>query len=87
MTIFTNIFKKIKIFWYALFFGFKGVDKSFAVQAGREVRIIVKPDQISDSEAMFMAKEIASKIENEMQYPGQIKVNVIRESRYTETAK
>ncbi len=67
--------------------GFKGVDKSFAVQAGREVRIIVKPDQISDSEAMFMAKEIASKIENEMQYPGQIKVNVIRESRYTETAK
>jgi len=67
--------------------GFKGVDKSFAVQAGREVRIIVKPDQISDSEAMFMAKEIANKIENEMQYPGQIKVNVIRESRYTETAK
>ncbi len=67
--------------------GFKGVDKSYAVQAGREVRIIVKPDQISDSEAMFMAKEIAAKIENEMQYPGQIKVNVIRESRYTETAK
>ena len=66
---------------------FKGVDKSFAVQAGREVRIIVKPDQISDSEAMFMAKEIAGKIENEMQYPGQIKVNVIRESRFTETAK
>ena len=67
--------------------GFKGVEKSFAVQAGREVRIIVKPEQISDSEAMFMAKEIASKIENEMQYPGQIKVNVIRESRFTETAK
>ncbi len=67
--------------------GFKGVDKSFAVQAGREVRIIVKPDQISDSEAMFMAKEIAQKIENEMQYPGQIKVNVIRESRFSETAK
>jgi len=67
--------------------GFKGVDKSFAVQAGREVRIIVKPEQISDSEAMFMAKEIATKIENEMQYPGQIKVNVIRESRFTETAK
>lgn len=66
---------------------FKGVDKSFAVQAGREVRIIVKPDQITDSEAMFMAKEIAAKIENEMQYPGQIKVNVIRESRFTETAK
>jgi len=67
--------------------GFKGVDKSFAVQAGREVRIIVKPDQISDSDAMFMAKEIATKIESEMQYPGQIKVNVIRESRFTETAK
>ena len=67
--------------------GFKGVDKSYAVQAGREVRIIVKPQEISDSEAMFMAKEIAAKIENEMQYPGQIKVNVIRESRYSETAK
>ncbi len=67
--------------------GFEGVDKSYAVQAGREVRIIVKPEQISDSQAMFMAKEIAAKIENEMQYPGQIKVNVIRESRYTETAK
>lgn len=67
--------------------GFKGVEKSFAVQAGREVRIIVKPEQISDSEAMFMAKDIAAKIENEMQYPGQIKVNVIRESRFTETAK
>ena len=67
--------------------GFNGVDKSYAVQAGREVRIIVKPEQISDSQAMFMAKEIATKIENEMQYPGQIKVNVIRESRYTETAK
>ena len=67
--------------------GFKGVDKSFADQAGRAVRIIVKPDQISDSEAMFMAKDIAAKIEAEMQYPGQIKVNVIRESRFTETAK
>ena len=67
--------------------GFKGVEKSFAVQAGREVRIIVKPEQISDSEAMFMAKDIAAKIENEMQYPGQIKVNVIRESRFNEVAK
>ncbi len=66
---------------------FKGVEKSFAVQAGREVRIIVKPEEISDSQAMFMAKEIASKIENEMQYPGHIKVNVIRESRFVETAK
>ena len=67
--------------------GFKGVDKAYAVQAGREVRIIVKPDQINDNEAMFLAKDIAKKIEDEMQYPGQIKVNVIRESRYTETAK
>lgn len=66
---------------------FKGVDKAFAVQAGREVRIIVKPDQISDNDAMFLAKEIAKRIEDEMQYPGQIKVNVIRENRFTETAK
>jgi len=67
--------------------GFKGVEKSFAVQAGREVRIIVKPEQISDEDAMFMAKDIAKKIEDQMEYPGQIKVNVIRESRFTETAK
>ena len=67
--------------------GFKGVEKSFAVQAGREVRIIVKPEQISDSEAMFMAKDIAAKIENEMQYPGTIKVTVIRETRVQEEAK
>ena len=66
---------------------FDGVDKSFAVQAGREVRIIVKPSEVSDEQAMFMAKDIASKIENEMQYPGQIKVNVIRENRFVETAK
>ena len=66
---------------------FKGVEKSFAVQAGREVRIIVKPEQISDEDAMFMAKDIAKKIEDQMEYPGQIKVNVIRESRFVETAK
>ncbi len=66
---------------------FKGVDKAFAVQAGREVRIIVKPQEISDNDAMFLSKEIAKKIEDEMQYPGHIKVNVIRESRFTETAK
>ncbi|MBQ9786132.1 MAG: ribonuclease Y [Clostridia bacterium] len=66
---------------------FDGVDKSYAVQAGREVRIIVKPEKISDEQAMFMAKDIAKKIEDQMEYPGQIKVNVIRESRYTETAK
>lgn len=66
---------------------FKGVDKSYAVQAGREVRIIVKPDEVSDDLAVFMAKDIAKKIEDEMEYPGQIKVNVIRECRFTETAK
>lgn len=66
---------------------FKGVEKSYAVQAGREVRIIVKPNEISDNDAMFLAKDIAKKIEDEMQYPGQIKVNVIRESRFVETAK
>lgn len=66
---------------------FKGVDKAYAVQAGREVRIIVKPDEISDNDAMFLAKDIAKRIEDEMQYPGQIKVNVIRESRFSETAK
>ncbi|MDD4110475.1 MAG: ribonuclease Y [Clostridia bacterium] len=66
---------------------FKGVEKSFAVQAGREVRIIVKPEEISDDMAVFLAKDIAKKIEEEMEYPGQIKVNVIRESRFIETAK
>ena len=66
---------------------FKGVDKTYAIQAGREVRIIVKPDEVSDDMAVFLAKDIAKKIENEMEYPGQIKVNVIRESRFTETAK
>ncbi|MBP3345121.1 MAG: ribonuclease Y [Clostridia bacterium] len=66
---------------------FKGVEKSYAIQAGREVRIVVKPDQITDSDAVFLVKDIAKKIENEMQYPGQIKVVVIRENRFTDTAK
>lgn len=66
---------------------FKGVDKSYAIQAGREVRIIVKPEEINDSDAIFLAKDITKRIENEMQYPGQIKVVVIRENRFTETAK
>ena len=66
---------------------FKGVEKSFAIQAGREVRIIVKPEEITDADAMFMAKDIAKRIEDEMDYPGQIKVNVIRESRFSEYAK
>jgi len=67
--------------------GFDGVDKSFAIQAGREIRILVKPDAIDDAKALFMAKEIAKKIEEEMDYPGQIKVNVIRETRSIEYAK
>ncbi|MBQ3493867.1 MAG: ribonuclease Y [Clostridia bacterium] len=66
---------------------FKGVEKSFSIQAGREVRIIVKPEEISDADAVFLAKDIAKKIENEMEYPGQIKINVIRESRFAEYAK
>lgn len=67
--------------------GHKGVDKSYAIQAGREVRIMVKPEQISDSEAIIMARNIAKQIEDEMNYPGQIKVNVIRETRAIELAK
>ena len=67
--------------------GFKGVDKCFAIQAGREIRVMVKPDQVDDAQTLFLAKEIAKKIESELEYPGQIKVNVIREWRATEVAK
>lgn len=67
--------------------GYEGVEKAFAVQAGREVRIIVKPEIIDDVKAMYMSKEIAKQIEQDMQYPGQIKVNVIRETRAVEYAK
>lgn len=67
--------------------GFKGVEKSYAVQAGREIRIMVQHDLISDDEASRMAREIARKIENEMTYPGQIKVTVIREMRAVDYAK
>ncbi|MGN0364165.1 MAG: ribonuclease Y [Bilifractor sp.] len=66
---------------------FKGVEKSFAIQAGREVRVMVVPDQVSDAEMVLLARDIAKKIEDTMQYPGQIKVNVIRESRVTDYAK
>ena len=66
---------------------FNGVDKTFAIQAGREVRVIVKPEMISDDEMKLLAHDIAKKIEGELEYPGQIKVNVIRESRYTDYAK
>ena len=66
---------------------FKGVDKSFAIQAGREVRIMVIPEQINDDDMVLLARDISKRIENELEYPGQIKVNVIRESRVTDYAK
>ena len=66
---------------------FKGVDKSFAIQAGREVRVMVVPDQVDDAEMVLLARDISKQIEAELEYPGQIKVNVIRESRVTDYAK
>ena len=66
---------------------FKGVDKSFAIQAGREIRVMVVPEQVSDDDMVLMARDIAKQIEFELEYPGQIKVNVIRESRATDYAK
>ena len=66
---------------------FKGVDKSFAIQAGREVRVMVVPEMITDADMVILARDIARKIEDEMEYPGQVKVNVIRESRVTDVAK
>ena len=66
---------------------FDGVEKSFAIQAGREIRIIVKPEKISDNQMVLMARDIAKKVEDEMEYPGQIKVNVVRETRVVDYAK
>ena len=66
---------------------FKGVDKSFAIQAGREIRVMVVPEQISDSDMVLLARDVSKKIEAELEYPGQIKVNVIRESRVVDYAK
>ena len=66
---------------------FPGVDNSFAIQAGREVRIMVKPDAVSDDQMVLLARDIVKKIENDLEYPGQMKVNVIRESRAIEFAK
>ena len=71
----------------ALCNGFEGVESSYAVQAGREVRILVQPDKVGDDEVILLARNVAKKIENELDYPGQIKVSVIRESRATEYAK
>ena len=66
---------------------FEGVEKSFAIQAGREVRILVKPDKISDEQMTVLARDVSKRVENEMDYPGQIKVNVIRETRVVDYAK
>ena len=66
---------------------FKGVDKSFAIQAGREIRVMVIPEQVTDTDMILMARDISKKIENEMEYPGQVKVNVIHESRVVDYAK
>ena len=68
-------------------YSFKGVSNSYAIQAGREVRVMVVPEQVNDAEMILLARDISKKIENEMEYPGQIKVNVIRESRVTDYAK
>ena len=66
---------------------FEGVEKSYAIQAGREIRLIVKPEKVTDSQMVIMAREVAERVENEMEYPGQIKVNVIRETRAIDYAK
>ena len=66
---------------------FKGVEKSFAIQAGREIRVMVVPEQVSDADMVLLARDIAKQVEFELEYPGQIKVNVIRESRVTDYAK
>ncbi len=66
---------------------YKGVEKSFAIQAGREIRIIVMPEQISDADMVLLARDVSKQIENELEYPGQIKVSVVRESRCVEYAR
>jgi ribonuclease Y len=66
---------------------FPGVEKAFAVQAGRELRVFVQPDQVDDEAAFGLARNLAAKVENELQYPGQIRITVIRETRCVEVAK
>ena len=66
---------------------FEGVEKSYAIQAGREIRVIVSPDKVGDDDMILKARQICKKIEDELDYPGQIKVNIIRETRATDVAK
>ena len=66
---------------------FPGVDKAYAIQAGREVRVMIKPEEVSEDRMVILAREIAKKIEDELEYPGQIKVNLIRETKAIEYAK
>ena len=66
---------------------FPGVEKSFAIQAGREIRVMVKPEQVSEDQMVLLARDIAKKIEEELEYPGQIKVHVLRETKVIEYAK
>lgn len=80
---YTNRLKQLE----AITDSYKGVEKSFAIQAGREIRIMVIPEQISDADMVLLARNVSKQIEQELEYPGQIKVNVIRESRVTEYAK
>ena len=82
-----NIYKQIETVRGYYQTQFKGVDKSFAIQAGREIRIMVVPEQVSDADMVLLARDISKQIEAELEYPGQIKVNVIRESRATDYAK
>ena len=67
--------------------GFPGVDKAYAIQAGRELRVMVKPESVSDESMVLVARQLAEKIQSEVKYPGQIKINVIRESRVVSYAK
>ena len=67
--------------------GFEGVEKAFAIQAGRELRVMVKPEDVTDEGMKLIARDMAKKIQDEMKYPGQIKVNLIRESRAVDYAK
>jgi ribonuclease Y len=66
---------------------FPGVEKTYAIQAGREIRIIVRPEEVSEDEMVLLARNVAKKIENELEYPGQVKVHVLRETKVIEYAK